>query len=587
MYKKKGLLLLTVAILGGTTCFASSYYGSNWNLVPVSNQQQNAYSAKITDLEKKIKTVPDSQRYVVGMSLVDAYYSEGYVIPANNVWRWLLSLYTDKPAVIENIKNIIYKKLETNPNDEFYNLALGNLYENQGLKADALICYSRVVSINPNNTLANLACARLYQTTGEYQKAIKVYDSILSGLPYESHARPWRAECYLALGMKDKAKAEYENTLAFEPTNDLAIVGLYNTLKDSIPPSEMVVKFLPKYKASTITADAYYEFAKKLSENWEIQGAITYYKLSISLDPKKLDSYVALAECYKQINDMDLYKQTLIVAKPNFDKDFKSIDKINALLVEASENPMADSKEMINTNILGDDVSYYSCINPKTAQTYLKLADIFTKFGNYEEAITDYNKALKLDPKNPEIYYNFASLQNTIAQYINAKNNIKKALAIQPTNIDYLALFDKIQPNATGQLINNALDCINNGDTKKAADIINGLFKEGQQCAMLYFSRGLLRTIMGNDGAALQDLTIARQMDENNPEIIHLMAVIYETKDPKLALKYYQDYVTKAKDPNSNDVISAKTRIDELNKIVPVNNITPAVNTPVQKPPVN
>lgn len=576
MYKKKGLLLLTAVILVGSCSFADSFYDYKWNMLPVSNKQQNAYSAKITDLEKKFKVASDSERYAVGMSLVDEYYSEGYVSAANVIWRSLLSDAIGKPSSIAALKNAIGKKLQSSPNDEFYNLILGNLYERQGLNKDAIACYSRGASINPNNTMTNLACAKFYQSTGEYQKAIKVYDSILMRFPYEAHARAWRAECYLALGMKDKAKAEYENALTIEPANDIAIVGLYNTLKDSTTPSEMVAIFLPQYKSKQITSDVYCELAKKLADNWEVDGAIKYYKLATSMDPKKLTAYVAISNLYKQMGSIEPCKKTLVDAKSNFEKDFDSLDKLNELLVQASSDPVSDAKKLIVTNIVGDDISYYNHITPKTVQVYFNIAEAYMKLENYEQAIIDLNKAAKLDPKNSEIYYKLALSQDLTMQYADAIINIKKAVAIKPENKDYLTLLTKIQPEATNQLIVVALDSINNGDVKKAADIINGLFKDGQQSPKLYFCRGLLRSTMGNNGAALEDLIIANQMDKNDPEINCLLGTVYEMKDTKTALKYYQEIVDNSKDPQRKDVVLAKNRIDELNKIVPVNNLVPA-----------
>ena len=67
MYKKKGLLLLTAVIISSSHCFADSYYSSNWNPVPVTKQQQNGYSAKITDLEKKLLPVRNKYAHRSGV----------------------------------------------------------------------------------------------------------------------------------------------------------------------------------------------------------------------------------------------------------------------------------------------------------------------------------------------------------------------------------------------------------------------------------------------------------------------------------------------------------------------------------------
>lgn len=576
MYKKKGLLLLTAVILAGSCSFADSFYGNKWDYIPVSIKEQNAYSAKITELNKKYKAASDEERYKVGMSLVDEYYLEGYIAAANQIWRSLLPSCENNPSAIAYIKNAINNKLQSNPNDEFYNILLGNFYESQGYKEDVIACYSKVLKINPNNTMANMACAKFYESMGEYQKAIKEYDSILMRDPYDYHARAWRAECYSTLGMKDKAKAEFENALALEPANDVAIIGLYNVIKDSTSPSDMVAIFLPKYKSEPITADVYFELGKKLADNWQHEGAIQYFKLAISMDPKKLPPYLDSAKIYKQLGQIDLCEKTLLAAKPNFEKDYDSLDKLNEMLVKVSPDPVSEAKKLINPNIVGDDISYYNCITPKTAPLYINLAESCMKFENYEQAISNLNKALKLDPKNSEIYYKLALSQDMMKQYVDAKDNIKKALIIQPENKDYLELLAKIQPNATDQLIVITLDSINNGNLKKAADTINELFKDGQQSAKLYYCRGLLRSVMRNNEAAIEDLIISKQMDENDPIVNSLLGALYEWKNTNTALNYYQELIDNSKDQERKDVVLAKSRIDELNKIVPVKNVVPA-----------
>lgn len=576
MFKKKSLLLLLAVTLGSSSCFADSYFNSSWNYVPVCNQQQNNYSHKINDLLKKLNVTSGAERQTVVMSIIDQYYLEGGAISAYSYWISLLGGSKDNnPLSSTDLKKMINKKLDTNPNNEFYNFILGNFYQSQGLNEDALSCYDKVLKINPNNTLVNTQLGKLYQSAGEYNKAIKVYDGILNRYPYEYQVRSMRAKCFAELGMKDKAKAEYKNILQIEPSDHYAIRGYYNLLKDATPSSEILVEFLPQYKTKPIDADAYSLLAKKLTQSWELDGAETNYKLAISLDPKNLVRYTDLVDLYKISNNNKSTRDVLIAAKPIFVNDMNTIDKLNSILVKTSSDPVKDAKNIINSDIFGDSVSYYRCIEPKNADVYVKIAAEIFKVGNSDEAIVELNKALKLNPKDPDIYYNFALIQQSKNDYIAAKNYIKKSLAYDPNNKDYLTFLDNIQPNVTAQLVDNALSCINS-DNKKAADIINEIFKDGQINASAYRTRGLLRYVMGNNDAALQDLLISYEMEKTNPSTCYILGLVYDSTDSKSALKYYKESLANSTDLTSDAAVNSKTRIDELSKIVPVSNVVPA-----------
>jgi tetratricopeptide (TPR) repeat protein len=52
--------------------------------------------------------------------------------------------------------------------------------------------------------------------------------------------------------------------------------------------------------------------------------------------------------------------------------------------------------------ILNDDTTF----KPESHSTVLEVDDTFAKSGNYQQAISDYNKAIELNPKYAKAYYN-------------------------------------------------------------------------------------------------------------------------------------------------------------------------------------
>ncbi|MCF7791579.1 MAG: tetratricopeptide repeat protein [Victivallales bacterium] len=66
---------------------------------------------------------------------------------------------------------------------------------------------------------------------------------------------------------------------------------------------------------------------------------------------------------------------------------------------------------------------------------YIKAGNLYSE-GNYSEAITFYNKYLKLFPESPKAYYNLATIYLEKKDYIMAIYHFKKYLKLEPDSSD-------------------------------------------------------------------------------------------------------------------------------------------------------
>jgi lipopolysaccharide biosynthesis regulator YciM len=71
-------------------------------------------------------------------------------------------------------------------------------------------------------------------------------------------------------------------------------------------------------------------------------------------------------------------------------------------------------------------------INPRYAEAYINRGTTYFRKGQYDQAITDYNKALEINPRNAVAYYNRGIAYSSKGQYDQAITDYNKALEINP-----------------------------------------------------------------------------------------------------------------------------------------------------------
>jgi tetratricopeptide (TPR) repeat protein len=69
-------------------------------------------------------------------------------------------------------------------------------------------------------------------------------------------------------------------------------------------------------------------------------------------------------------------------------------------------------------------------INPRYAKAYYNRGFLYRKMGEYDKAISDYTKAIEIDSKYSLAYYNRGNAYYYKGEYENAWEDIKKARSL-------------------------------------------------------------------------------------------------------------------------------------------------------------
>jgi tetratricopeptide (TPR) repeat protein len=71
-------------------------------------------------------------------------------------------------------------------------------------------------------------------------------------------------------------------------------------------------------------------------------------------------------------------------------------------------------------------------IDPQRGYAYVKLGNAYSRLGQYQEGLASYRKAIKFFPKNPVLYNNMAIAYGKIGKTDDEILTLKKAIALRP-----------------------------------------------------------------------------------------------------------------------------------------------------------
>jgi len=139
----------------------------------------------------------------------------------------------------------------------------------------------------------------------------------------------------------------------------------------------------------------------------------------------------------------------------------------------------------------------------KTAVAFIDSGYEYSCKGDNDRAITDYNKAIKLDPNNPEVYYLRGIVYYERKDYDRAIKDYNKAIKINPK---------------VAMIYNNRGKAYEfKGDNKKAFEDYNKAIEIDSNYVIAYINRGNLYAISeGTLNMAIDDYNTALSLDPNN-----------------------------------------------------------------------
>ena len=430
----------------------------------------------------------------------EQYYRQ--VIALSTSGEITLRAYTNLGVVYDNLKKFdtareFYSKaLAINQEDPeiLYNLALN--YQSAGDNENALQYMMKASRLNRNNYDIRLAAGNLFYKMNLFKEAEAEYAEAIKLKPGSPEPLVFLGSARLELGRTEEAAANFLEVLKSQASGEqvaLAASNLGNIYDDAGRYREAVEFYSKALRVAPSDSLINYNLGVAYLHSKNYREAISYFRRALEIDPAINECCLNLAGAYYYSGEMeDALKYYQL-----YNKKEPGNPEVNRMIAHILEK----------TGRQGDAVKNYKDMlatakSPEELKmAFAGLGNIFFDRGQYDDAISNYNKGLQYDRNDTSLMFNIALSQKR-------KKNFQGALAT-------LAAADRVQV----------------GNVE--------IYKE---MGDIYFKTG-------NYDKALECLDKVLMIKKNDPEALYLSGYIHQLKgNTNIALTRYRDLITTARD---------------------------------------
>lgn len=197
-------------------------------------------------------------------------------------------------------------------------------------------------------------------------------------------------------------------------------------------------------------------------------------------------------------------------------------------------------KKMLKIGVL-TLITLFSAVCGSYAQTSedeaLKKGIDYGRHDKYDEAITEFDNAIKINPNSANTYYDRGVIYDKKGDLDQAILDFSKAI--------------EIDPNLTDAYYNRGFDYYKRGDSEKAISDYNKVIELSPNSVDAYYGRGLVYSKTGNLEQAISDYDKAIEIRPNFALAYDARAIAYFTK---------KNYVQTMADVNKAQSLGFKSR---------------------------
>ena len=239
--------------------------------------------------------------------VAELFIKEGLHIEAAKEYLHIARLYDDKDD-INNAKGYFKKALELQPNNKEALLGLSSVFEKTGDSKQSLEYAKKAVELSPDDAVLSLKCAQLLISQESFADALQYVSRVIEAEPSNITARKLLGEIYLKEGDEQKAWKEYSmviDEMVFEEKIDEAIDTL--TLFKDVEPVETRKKLVSLYKQKENHEAAFIELvflgdAFVLSDGM-LKEALNCYREALRIHPDDADLEGKAADIARELGE--------------------------------------------------------------------------------------------------------------------------------------------------------------------------------------------------------------------------------------------------------------------------------------------
>jgi tetratricopeptide (TPR) repeat protein len=307
------------------------------------------------------------------------------------------------------------RAIQLNPHYASPYYGRGHVYLFQGEFSKALAEYNGAMEIEPGDAENYNNRGTAYRGLGNYEKALEDFNKSIQLEPDYALAYRNLGSTYFFLGQFDKAKASYEPVLGMNSSSQdvyYAVIWHYLSQKragkaEAVRLSEYTARLdLTKWPGPVLEL-----FLGKTTPEGLLAAAKDRYK---TLENQKLcEAYFYLGQYYLIMGEESMGRTMF---QRCLDTGVKAFVEYEGANIELSRQKGKYAKPK----------------DQKLDLAYTEQGIAYSKKGQYEKAIEQYNKALEVNPNCALAYYNRSVAYTGMGEYDRAVSDCTKALQLNP-----------------------------------------------------------------------------------------------------------------------------------------------------------
>lgn len=298
---------------------------------------------------------------------------------------------------------------------------LGALYQQQGLKSQALDALKKAAMYLPKDAEVHFNLANAFCDAGELKSAVLSYKKSIKINPMFTQAHYNLGLAYQDLAQFKDAEASFKVALNQNPKNALMHSNLGVLMKNQKRYKEADTYFTQALKLNPDLVEVHYQLGVNLAVQERFEEAEQRLLLALAQDPNIYEAYCILNKVYQCLGRNDEAEACLrkvIAIKPDYAEAYFNL--ANRLKAKG-QYAEAEAQHLLALSV-----------NPEFVESYNNLGMLNLEKGAYAEAVTCFRKALAIKSDYLDAYNNLGLVLNILGQTQEAEAAYLAALAIDP-----------------------------------------------------------------------------------------------------------------------------------------------------------
>jgi len=293
----------------------------------------------------------------------------------------------------EEAERSFRKSIELKPDHASAHEGLGIILLSKGELNEAQIELETAIKLDSENASAHLNLGKVFLNRKEYDKAQIKFETALKLDTLFADAYEGMGIILLSKGEYDKAQIKFETAIKLDPEYASAHLNLGMVYLNRKEYEKAEMKFETAFKLDTLFVGAHYELGIIYMIKREYDKAETKFESALKLNPMFVNAHYELGIIYMMKKEYD-----------KAERAFRTVYQITP------NNPnvcfMLGRVLSMNDRTIHEAISMYNqsiSLVPSHTQSYIELGNLYLRIGNKAQAISEFEKALKLDPNAQDL----------------------------------------------------------------------------------------------------------------------------------------------------------------------------------------